>query len=289
MPSGKCRRRQNIITSIKKSVYGSYVLLLSCLVTGLAHADGAAEMARKLQNPLANIKAMMTDNVIGFDTGEDDGTSYSFQLQPLYAIDMPDKGFTLLPRGVIPVMGLEPGTDAPIIGEPSSNTSSKWGVGDSMLQLFFAPHVKTAWKWGLGPMFSIPTHTDKAFKGADWGAGAAGVLVGSLTPNLSFAGIVGNMWGDSGNFNTLTLQPMFYYNIPSMPGTSIAYNALISADWEASSGNRWTVPIGLTFSKTLDMGDGNGLELSAGPYYNVVRPEGAAGWQLRFGVNWLFP
>lgn len=282
------------MTSLNRSFYAKYVLLLSCLVTGLlvsdlAHADNAAEMARKLQNPLANIKAMMTDNVIGFDTGEDDGTSYGFQLQPLYAIDMPDKGFTLLPRGVIPIMGLEPGTDAPLLGSPSSNTSSKWGLGDSMLQLFFAPHVKTKWKWGLGPMFSIPTHTDKAFKGADWGAGAAGIITGNITPDISFSGIIGNMWGDSGNFNTLTLQPMLYYNIPSMPGTSIAYNALISADWEASADNRWTVPIGLTLSKTLDMGGGHGLELAVGPYYNVVRPEGAAGWQVRFGVNWLFP
>ena len=246
------------------------LFIVALLVTSLAHADAAAEMARKLQNPLANIKAMMTDNTIGFDTGKDGGTSYSFQLQPLYAIDIPEQGFTLLPRGVIPILGLEPGTDLPVIGDPSSNTSSKWGLGDSMLQLFIAPHLESEWKWGLGPMFSIPTHTDDAFKGADWGAGAAAILVGNITPDLSFAGIIGNVWGDSGNFNTLTLQPMFYYNIASMPGTSIAYNAVISADWEASNDNRWTVPIGFTYSKTLDMGTGNGLDLSVGPYYNAV-------------------
>ena len=287
------------MTNIDNKIYGNDGSLLcgltiglfisSFVITGLAHADAAAEMARKLQNPLANIKAMMTDNTIGFDTGKDGGTSYSFQLQPLYAIDMPEQGFTILPRGVIPILGLEPGTDLPVIGDPSSNTSSKWGLGDSMLQLFIAPHLESEWKWGLGPMFSIPTHTDDAFKGADWGAGAAGILVGNITPDLSFAGIIGNVWGDSGNFNTLTLQPMFYYNIASMPGTSIAYNAVISADWEASNDNRWTVPIGFTYSKTLDMGTGNGLDLSVGPYYNAVRPDGAARWQIRFGVNWLFP
>jgi hypothetical protein len=26
-----------------------------------------------------------------------------------------------------------------------------------------------------------------------------------------------------------------------------------------------------------------------GPYYNVVRPDGAADWQLRFGLSWIFP
>ena len=75
--------------------------------------SSAAEMARKLQNPLANIKALMTDNAIGFDTGIDGGTSFGFQIQPVYAIDLPDRGFTIIPRAVIPIMGLEPGTDAP--------------------------------------------------------------------------------------------------------------------------------------------------------------------------------
>ena len=275
--------------NIKKSNYAKSLLALSCLLPGLVYADGAAEMARKLQNPLGNIKAVMTDNVIGFDTGNDGGTSYGFQLQPIYAIDMPDQGFTFLPRAVIPIVGLEPGTSVPIIGDPTTNKSKKSGIGDSMLQLFFAPHVESEWKWGVGPMFSLATRSNDAFRGADWGAGAAAVIVGNITPDLSFAGIVGNMWGDNGNFSTLTLQPMFYYNIPSMPGAYVAYNAVISADWKASSDNRWTVPLGVTFGKTLDMGDGNGLDLGIGPYYNVVRPDGAAGWQVRFAASWLFP
>lgn len=72
-------------------------ILISCLSVILAHpgigvaddtnllsaeaapaegGDAAAEMARKLQNPLANIKAVMTDNAIAFNTGTDNGTSY---------------------------------------------------------------------------------------------------------------------------------------------------------------------------------------------------------------------
>lgn len=37
-------------------------------------------MAKKLQNPLANIEAIMTDNVIGFDTGTTEGTSFGFRI-----------------------------------------------------------------------------------------------------------------------------------------------------------------------------------------------------------------
>ena len=79
-----------------------------------ATAEGgsaATEMARKLQNPLANIKALSTDNAVGFDTGNNGGTSYGVQIQPVYAIDFSDRGFTLIPRAVIPLLGLEPRTD----------------------------------------------------------------------------------------------------------------------------------------------------------------------------------
>ena len=245
-------------------------------------------MQKKLQNPLANIKALMTDNAIGFDTGNTEDTSFGFSIQPVYAIDMPDKGFTLIPRGVFPIMGLEPGTDTRFVGQPNpQETESVWGLGDSIVQLFVAPHTEAAWKWGVGPQVSLPTATKNQLEGPQWGAGIAGVVTGSITDELAFAGIVGNHWGNSGNFNTMTLQPMFFYALS--PGVSLAYNAVITADWEASSDNRWTVPLGLSYNKTWDMGEGHGFDFMIGPYYNVVRPDGAARWQLRFGLNWLFP
>ena len=48
--------------------------------------DAAAEMARTLQDPLANIVAVMTDNDILFKTGDDD-VSTQLQIQP---ITLPD-------------------------------------------------------------------------------------------------------------------------------------------------------------------------------------------------------
>ena len=106
-------------------------------------------------------------------------------------------------------------------------------------------------------------------------------------PEISFAGIVGNLWSFDGNFNTMMIQPMAFYNFPSMPGTYLGYNAVISADWEASSSNRWTVPLGLTLGRTFDLG-GRGLDVGIGPYYNIASPDGGARWQLRFGINFLF-
>lgn len=110
---------------MRKKILSLFLLIALAAPTTISLAEekggGAAEMARKLQDPLANIKAIMTDNTIGFNTGDDEGTSYGFQIQPVYAIDLPDKGFTFLPRVVIPITGLEPGTKTritEILGTP---------------------------------------------------------------------------------------------------------------------------------------------------------------------------
>lgn len=277
-----------------KSLIITLVMLFATIIyAASAHADAAAEMAKKLQNPLANIKAVMTDNSIAFDTGDDEGTSYGFQLQPVYAIDLPDYGLTFIPRAVVPILGLEPGTKTRITGEygdpTPSGSSSVWGLGDSFLQFFFAPHLTSEWKWGVGPQVSLPTHSDSDLRGPEWGAGFAAVVTGEITPSLSFSGLVGNHWSFDGKYNVATFQPVVFYNLDAIPGAYVGYNAVISADWKADSGNRWTVPLGLSFGRTFDMGGGNGLDISAGPYWNVERPDGAAKWALRFGVNWLFP
>jgi hypothetical protein len=282
-----------ILFTSSKNVAIIFIVLMITLFPIPSFADAAAEMARKLQNPLANIKALMTDHVVGFDTGTDKGTSYGLQLQPVFALDMPDKGFTLIPRAVIPIVWIEPGTRTPITGQegyPTPSGSGRvTGLGDSIVQLFFAPHTDSSWKWGVGPQVSIPTHTHDDLKGPDWGAGIAGVLVGNVTEQISFAGIAANHWGAGGKFNSAIIQPMVFYNWKSVPGAYLTYNAVISADWEADADDRWTVPLGLSIGRTFDMGGGNGLDAMIGPYKNVVRPDGAAEWTIRAQLNWLFP
>ena len=69
--------------------------------------DRAAEMARKLQGPLSAISAVMTENEFLFKNGQDK-TNYQFDIEPIFSIDFPDQGFTLIPRAVIPAMGAVP-------------------------------------------------------------------------------------------------------------------------------------------------------------------------------------
>ena len=264
------------------------VMLASAMPSVADEGSSAAEMARKLQDPLANIKALMTDNDVLFDTGQDE-TSYSFQLQPVYAIPFEKAGFNLVNRGVFPILGMAPGSQKPIVGEPlPPGDGLEWGLGDSMLQFFFSPRNESAWKWGVGPVLSLRTRTNERLSGPGWGAGPIAVLVGNIGESLSTAFIGGHVWGEEDGFSTTILQPMIFYNIPGAPGWTINYSNIIAYDWNASSGNEWTVPLGLGGSKTVATKSGLGIDYLLGYYYNVARPEGAADHILKWGVSFLF-
>ena len=264
------------------------VALISPSTLSLAEegGDAAAEMARKLQDPLANIKALMTDNDINFNSGNDE-TSYGFQLQPVYAVPFEDKGFNLVNRAVIPILGIAPEAQKPILGEPlPPGDSLTWGFSDSLLQFFFSPRTDDPWKWGVGPMVSLKTRTNSKLAGPGWGGGPVLVVVGGVG-DLSIAGIAGHLWGDEEGFSTSMVQPMVFYNLPN--AWNIHYNNMITYDWNADSKNAWTVPVGLAVGKMISLTGGHGLEFFAGPYYNAARPEGAADWTVKWGINWLIP
>ncbi len=252
-------------------------------------ADAAAEMARKLQDPLANIAAVMTDNDILFRTGDlDDEVSYQFQIQPVKAISF--ESFNFIARGVIPIIGAAPSADLPPIGEPlPPGDATTWGLGDIATQFFVSPKTTSAWKFGAGPQFTWKSRTNSKLGGPGWGAGPVGVVVGSLSTNTSLAVITGNTWAFDGTFNTFLVQPMVFYNVEAVPGMAIGYNAAITADWKAESDNRWNVPLGLSVSKTVTVGDGYGVDFSIGPYWNVARPKGGADAFIKFGITLLLP
>ena len=81
--------------------------------------------------------------------------------------------------------------------------------------------------------------------------------------------------------NLMNLQYFIFYSLSDTLSIGAAPN--IIANWDQDSSNRWTVPIGLGISKTVQMGKVPvrfGLEF----HYSVVQPDDAVGtkWDLRF-------
>ena len=268
-------------------IFASALLTLGSGAT-LSQDDAAlAEMAKKAQDPLGNVKAIMTDNTIAFGGGNDDDTTYGFQIQPVYAIDN-DTNYNMIARGVIPVVGLEPSVVIPPLGpDPAPENGSTWGLSDTMLQFFFSPKTDGTIKFGFGPQGSLKTRTNDRLAGPSWGAGLAGVVFGG-SGNFSFGAIAMQHWGEEDNFSLLTVQPIVMYNFPNSPGAYVGYNNSITYNWNADSGPEWNVPLGLTLGRTLLLGSGAGLDLSVGAYDLVEKPDGGSDWQFKFGVSYFF-
>ena len=246
------------------------------------------EMARKAQDPLADVRALMTDNTIAFGGGPDeDDTSFGFQLQPVYAIEN-QTGYNMIARAILPIIGVEPGVVIPPIGpEPRPVDDSKWGLSDTIAQFFFSPKTDSSLKCGIGPQVSLKTHTSDRTAGPGWGAGLAAVFFGG-SGQWAYGAVGMQHWGDGGDFSILTIQPIVLYNFKAMVGVYLGYNNSLTYDWEADSDNALTLPLGLTFGKTMLLGSGNGLDLSIGAYPLAVRPDNAAKWQFKFGISYFF-
>ena len=278
-----------------------YFTGLVCASGALAEdsADSAAKLAALLQDPLANISAVMTDNTASFKTGPDhNDEAYEFNIQPVYSINFPERNFSVVARAMIPVVGVKAGTDLPRLSddglalEEGEDKGRQWGVSDIVTQFFFAPMGQEGWKFGGGPMISWRTRTDNDVKGAGGGAGPIGVAVGALGP-IDVAVMGGHLWGFDGDFSTSIVQPMLYYNIEAISGAYVAYNATISYDHKVKGGggNSWTIPLGLTTGRSFDMGGGHGFDLSVGAYGlpGGGRPKGGSKYQVKLGLAWIFP
>lgn len=252
--------------------------------------DPAAAMARALQDPLASVKMLATDNTIAFNSGlEESDVNYNFQFQPVYSIPTSEESrFNYVARAVIPIVGLEPAVVEPPLGPaPTPRDSSTWGLSDTTLQFFISPKSKGAWKWGIGPQVSLRTHTNERAAGPGWGAGVAGILVGGVGP-VSIATIALYHAGTEDDFESFAVQPMLFYNFESVPGLVVGYNNMITYNVKARSGNKWNVPLGVTISRTFAFESGDGLDLGIGYYYVVERPNAAPDSQIKFAITWIF-
>ena len=273
-----------------RGIFNLVLALSAILYGGSAAAQDASaleEMARKAQDPLGDVKALMTDNTIAFGGGPGkDDTSYGFQFQPVYSI--PNKTrFNMIARAIIPVVGVDPGVQIPPLGpDPRQSKGNNWGLSDIILQYFVSPKTKGSVKWGIGPQISLKTRTSDRQAGPGWGGGLAGVVFGGVG-NWSLGAVAFQHWGTEDNFNMASLQPIVIYNLESIPAAYIGYNNALIYNWEADS-NKLTLPVGLTIGRTLLLSNGDGLDLSIGAYDLVKRPKDGPEWQLKFGVSYFF-
>jgi hypothetical protein len=86
----------------------------------------------------------------------------------------------------------------------------------------------------------------------------------------------------------MLLQYFINYNFEK--GWYVTSAPINTANWEASSDDRWTIPIGGGVGKIFRAGK-QPMNAQVSAYYNVVKPDNvpAADWQLRLQLQLLFP
>lgn len=140
--------------------------------------------------------------------------------------------------------------------------------------------------WGLGLDQSFPSASDDILGTGKWAAGPA-ALGGYLGPKFKAAALVQNYFSYAGDndrdkVSLMNLQYFLYYSLDDV--TSIGIGPNIIANWEASKGNKWTVPVGIGINRTFQLGKVP-VRLGVEWYYNVVRPDSVGtNWTLRFMV-----
>jgi hypothetical protein len=140
--------------------------------------------------------------------------------------------------------------------------------------------------WGLGLDQSFPSASDDILGTGKWSAGPA-ALGGYLGPKIKAAALVQNYFSYAGDndrdkVSIMNLQYFLYYSLDDVTSIGIGPNSI--ANWEASKGNKWTVPVGIGINRTFQFGKVP-VRLGVEWYYNVVRPDSVGtNWTLRFMV-----
>jgi hypothetical protein len=245
-----------------------------------ADEPDASELAKKVQNPVADLISVPFQNNIDFGAGPDNDTTYVLNIQPVIPFHLTDS-LNLITRTILP-----------LVYAPSSLTgaSDEFGLGDTQLSLFLSPAKSEGLIWGVGPIFQLPTTTDRPFGSEKWAAGPTGVVLMMRGPWV-FGALANNLWSFAGDDDQpgvcqMLVQPFVNYNFED--GWYLVSAPIITADWKANSGDTWTVPIGGGGGRVFRVGR---LPINAQlqSFYNAERPNGGSDVELRLQFQFLFP
>lgn len=258
-------------------------------------------MREAAQNPIADLISLPFQNNTNFAIGRSDNTENILNIQPVIPIHLsPD--WNLITRSILPVVyqppflsGRELRALEDIAGPGIAET--EFGLGDFNPAFAFSPTKPIALApgvglfWGAGPVFQLPTATAKLLGTGKWSAGPTFVAV-LVSKKVVTGFLVNNLWSFAGDedrdrVNAMTLQPFFNFNLPE--GWYLTSSPIITANWEADSANRWTLPIGGGIGRVFKIGR-QPVNAQISGYYNVMTPDDTgANWQLRTQFTFLFP
>jgi len=261
--------------------------LIFLLIATLLAASGAlcaAEeqgQASEPEEPPKRPAFFLLPMEIDSDSGAANGDAVIARVLPVNSIPI-GKRWRLLNLAIV-VLADSPGGRPGSPGNPDPLPSSQvFGLGDLTDAVLLG---KQGGWWGFGMIFGFPTATDDALGSGKWSAGPAFRLshrsgpwaLGLLSGNLrSYAGD-----RDRGDIDQLLVRGLVRRTFNKK--WFFIYSPIITANWNASSDQRWLVPVGGGLGRHFVKRQPFNLTLQY--YRNVVRPDGAPHSVWRFGLT----
>ncbi len=235
------------------------------------------ELARAAQNPVASMISLPFQNNTNFNFGPQEKTQNVLNIQPVLPFEL-NEDWNLITRTILPVVSQPAFT-------PAQDREN--GLGDTVFTAFVSPKNSGEWIWGVGPALLLPTSTDDRLGAGEWGAGPSAVVLTIRGPSV-VGSLFSNVWSFTGDEQVNLFSWQYFVNYNLDDGWYLTSAPVITADWEANSDNRWTVPFGGGAGKIFKIGN-QPMNVSAAAYYNVEKPDFGADWQARLQVQFLFP
>jgi len=244
-------------------------------------AGQAAELAKKLTNPVADLASIPFQFNWQNGVGTNDDLRMVLNVQPVVPVSV-SENWNLIGRFILPIVSQPQLT-------PGGETA--FGTGDIVLSAFLSPK-KGGVTWGVGPVFGLPTTTNPLLGSGKWSIGPTAVVLKMQGP-WTYGALVNHLWSfaDTGDVeredvNQSFLQPFLAYT--TKQAVTFVVNSEATANWEAESGQEWTVPINLLASKLTRLGPFP-LSVQGGLGVYVESPDSGPDWQLRMAFTVLLP
>ena len=259
------------------------VVLLPAVVAAQAgekNPDEAKDLAKKLSNPVAALVSIPFQFNWQQGVGPDKSTQFVLNIQPVIPLGL-SKSTNLIIRWIMPYLG-QPSL---AVGAPPVQ-----GMGDITSSFFYSPADPKKLIWGVGPVLVLPTSSNPYLGSGKWSIGPTFVVL-KQQKGWTYGALWNQVWsfaGDSGRSNVSQMYSQPFIAHTNTKAVTYTLNAEAITDWEAASGQQWTIPINLMVSKIMFFGPFP-ASYQVGVGYYVVHPDNGPTWKLRVAFTMLLP
>jgi hypothetical protein len=265
----------------KKIIFTFFTVSLSIATINAQDkpAESAADLAKKLSNPIASLISVPFQNNTDVGIGAYNGSRNTLNFQPVIPITL-SPSLNMITRVVLPII-----TQQDITAPGAKET----GLSDAVVSAFFSPaEAKNGLTWGVGPAILVPTATEKLLGTEKLGVGPTAVILKQAN-GWTYGALVNQIWSVAGSndraeVNQMFIQPFLVYNWKS--GAGAGGNFEITQNWE---GNATAVYFNPTISGITKLGT-QMVQLAVGPRIPVSVPAGSRpDFGIRAVLNFVFP